>query len=221
MARRKPKFVKERPPDQSAVDHDWRLFLAIPMPARVQELLARVSATLGAHDWPVRWVGAESAHLTLHFIGETPPERGELVRLGLGSAVARHTAFSLETGDLGVFPHFGKPRVLWLGLIGEVDRLAALQTELGKHLEKLDFEVDSRLSHPHITLGRVRDDPPANLGAQVQQAFNEPEIGWTVAETGGPFEVTEVLLIRSYLKRDGAWHEPIARYPLVRKVVGR
>jgi RNA 2',3'-cyclic 3'-phosphodiesterase len=203
MARRGPKFVKDRPPDQTAVESDWRLFIAIPLPERIQEQVARYSATLSSHDWPVRWVGADSAHLTLHFVGDTPPERGELLRMGLPIAVAKLA--------LGVFPHFGQPRVLWLGLTGETERLIALQAEIGRQLAKLDFEVDMRPPHPRITLGRVRDNPPANLGAQVQAAYADPAFAAMNADADGTFTVSEVHLVRSFIERGGARHEIVTR----------
>jgi hypothetical protein len=59
---KKPKFKKERPPDQYAVDTGWRLFIALPMPEVVQQQIAGIAAALGEHDWPVRWVAAESSH---------------------------------------------------------------------------------------------------------------------------------------------------------------
>lgn len=184
------------------------------MPSEVQEHVARIVAALVEYEWPVRWVAAESAHLTLHFIGETAPERAELLRLGLELAVARHAPFSLATGDLGVFPDFRNPRVLWLGLRGQTDHLASLHREIGQQLVKLGFEADLKRFHPHVTLGRVRDNPPASLGADVQRAFNDPRIAGLVVNQPRHIEVGEALLVRSFLERGGSRHVPIARYAL-------
>jgi 2'-5' RNA ligase len=213
---KKPKFKKERPPDQYAVDTGWRLFIALPMPEAVQQQIAAITAGLSERDWPVRWVAAESAHLTLQFLGETPPERAELLRLGLGQAIARHAPFSLFTGDLGVFPDLHRPRVLWLGLNGDTDQLAALHRDIGRQLQELEFEVeaDTRRFHPHITLGRVRDEAPASLGAEIARAFDSPEVRDLVLNKPQRIEAGEVLLVRSFLERGGARHEPVARYPL-------
>ena len=213
---KKPKFKKERPPDQYAVDTGWRLFIALPMPEAVQGQISAITAELSEHDWPVRWVAAESAHLTLHFLGETPPERAELLRLSLGPMIARHAPFSLFTGDLGVFPHLNKPRVLWIGLTGDTDQLAALHRDIGRTLQELEFEVeaDSRRFHPHITLGRVRDEAPGSLGSEIALAFDALRVKELALHAPQRMEVGEVLLVRSFLDRGGARHEPIARYPL-------
>jgi 2'-5' RNA ligase len=214
MRKNKPKFVKERPPDQHAVGTDQRLFIGIPIPTDVQAKVAEISAALEERGWPVRWVAAESAHLTLHFIGNTAPERAELLRMGLSSAVAKVAPFRLSTADLGVFPDFRKPRVLWLGLRGQTDHLAELHRAVGAQLIKLGFEADMTRFHPHITLGRVRDNPPATLGADVGRAFNDASIAELVVDQPRVFEVSEALLMRSYLERGGSRHVPVARYPL-------
>ena len=131
---RPPRHVKVRPPAADAVDTAWRLFLAVPLPHDAQLLLGEQIAALREEGWPVRWVQPENAHLTLHFLGETEPERAELVRLALPALVAAHAPFDLRTAALGVFPHFRRPRVLWLGLHGPVHRLETLQRDLGQAL---------------------------------------------------------------------------------------
>lgn len=214
MAKSRPKYQKERPPDQNAVGTDWRLFIAIPMPQEVQKHVVRIDSALSERGWPVRWVAAESAHLTLHFLGETPPERAELLRLGLEATIARHAPFTVASGDLGVFPDFRRPRVLWLGLNGQTDRLASLHRDIGQQLTKLGFEADTKRFHPHITLGRVRENPPSSLGAEVERAFDDPGIVQMVMDRPGEIEINEVLLMRSFLERGGARHMPVARYAL-------
>jgi 2'-5' RNA ligase len=216
MARSKPKFHKERPLDQSNVEADWRLFIAIPLPLAVQALTARLIEGFAARNWPIRWVAADSSHLTLHFIGEVPPERAELLRMGLASTVARNRAFRLDTASLGVFPDIRNPRVLWLGLRGQTDALAALNRDLGRQLQRLDFEVEARELHPHVTLGRVREPAPSNLGGEIRQAFEDPAIRTLIREEASTFEVSEVALVRSFLERGGARHVSIAAYPLAR-----
>lgn len=220
MRNKKPKFHKERPPDQRGVDITQRLFVAIPMPPHVQQHIGRLTGMLASHDWPVRWVGAESAHLTLHFLGDTEPERAELLRLALGSTVGKNSAFSLETSGFGVFPEPKQPRVLWVGLKGETENLRQLHMSVGKHLEQLDFDVDTSRLFPHVTLGRVRDNPPPTLGAAVQRSFADPALNEASTETGGPFDVTEVQLIRTLLVRGGTTHEILARFRLGPVVTG-
>src|SRR5215213_3561941 len=211
MPPRKPRPPKVRPPAPDAIDAPWRLFLAVCLPQAVQRLVAEEIATLEAEGWPVRWVQPETSHLTLHFLGETERERAELVRLALPDVVAAHAPFDLRTAALGVFPHFRRPRVLWLGLHGPVHRLQSLQ--------RLEFTVGDEPYQPHITLGRVRNDDGErvrlrDLPDAVKNRFVDRDSGAAIAPPSQPVPVREVVLMRSHLGKGGARHEPIATFPL-------
>ena len=219
MSPRKPRQPKIRPPAPDAVDTPWRLFLAVPLASDVQHLVADEIATLGSEGWPVRWVQPETSHLTLHFLGETERERAELVRLALPGVVAAHAPFDLRTAALGVFPHFRRPRVLWLGLHGPVHRIESLQQHVGHALRDLGFAVENESYHPHITLGRVRNDDGErvrlrDLPDAVKGRFIDQSTGAAVSPSSVPVPVREVILMRSHLGKDGARHEPIASFPL-------
>jgi RNA 2',3'-cyclic 3'-phosphodiesterase len=218
---RRPKrkrFQKERPVDPESVAATWRVFLAVPLPQPVIALVRELVAELGTTGWPVRWVSPDTAHITLHFIGEITPERAELLRLALPPIVARHAAFRLRTADLGVFPNQRRPRVIWLGLYGPAHRLQTLQTDLGRVLAELEFLVETGDFHPHVTLGRVRDtrnQSVRELPAAIQQKLAELAEGGEInAKNPRSVPVDEVVLYRSILSRGGARHEPIVRCPL-------
>jgi RNA 2',3'-cyclic 3'-phosphodiesterase len=219
MPSRKPRPPKVRPPAPDAIDAPWRLFLAVCLAPDVQRLVADEIAALAAEGWPVRWVQPETSHLTLHFLGETERERAELIRLALPDVVAAHAPFDLRTAALGVFPNFRRPRVLWLGLHGPVHRLQTLQQDLGRSLQELGFSVGDEPYHPHITLGRVRNDDGErvrlrDLPDAVKDRFVDRDSGAAVAPPSLPVPVREVVLMRSHLGKEGARHEPIATFPL-------
>ena len=219
MSPRKPRTPKVRPPAPDAVGTPWRVFLAVPLAADVQHLVAEEIASLAAEGWPVRWAQPETSHLTLHFLGETARERAELVRLALPDVVATHAPFALRTAALGVFPNFRHPRVLWLGLHGAAHRLQTLQQDVGRALLALGFAVGDEPYHPHITLGRVRNDDGErvrlrDLPDAVKDRFIDRTTGAAITPPSVPVPVREVVLMRSHLGKDGARHEPIASFPL-------
>lgn len=166
----------------------------------------------------MRWVSADTAHITLHFLGDVSPERAELLRLALPGFINRHDRFRLRTADLGVFPNQKRPRVVWLGLYGPAHRLVALRSDLGRMLAELEFEVDSGPFHPHVTLGRVRDvrdQPVRDLpGKIVERLRQEVESGRASAANAIPVPVDEVVLYRSLLGKDGPTYEALIRCPL-------
>ena len=216
-AKRK-RVQKDRPPRPESIESGWRLFLAVPLPPPVIELVGGLVRDLGREEWPVRWVSPETAHITLQFIGHVPPERAELLRLALPPVVARHQAFRLRTADLGVFPNQRRPRVIWLGLYGPTHRLQTLQRELAGVLRDLEFEVDEGEFHPHVTLGRVRDvrdAPVRDLPAAIQRRFAQEAVsGRATAKNPLTVLVDEVVLYRSVLSHQGPRYEPIVRCPL-------
>lgn len=213
----RPKFAKRRPEERSPVA-PWRLFLAVPLPPDVIELVDRTVADLQKEGWPIRWTAPGHAHVTLHFLGEIEPERAQILRMALPEVVARHQAFALRTADLGVFPKMKRPRVLWLGLYGPAHRLHALRDAIGEHLAEYEFELDEREFHPHITLGRVRDtrntrirDLPGAIRARFERAAESGEV---THRSPRPIPVEEVQLVRSHLGREGARYEIVERFPL-------
>jgi RNA 2',3'-cyclic 3'-phosphodiesterase len=219
MPPRKPRPPKVRPPAPDAIDAPWRLFLAVRLDQDVQDLIAEEIVALTAEGWPVRWVQPETSHLTLHFLGETERERAELGRLALPDVVAAHAPFALRTAGLGVFPNFRRPRVLWLGLHGPVHRLQTLQKDVGGALQGLGFAVGDEPYHPHLTLGRVRNDDGErvrlrDLPEAVKYRFVDRDSGAAVFPRSLPVPVREVVLMRSHLGKAGARHEPIATFPL-------
>lgn len=218
MSPRASRQLKIRPPAPDALDAPWRLFLAIQLDHEVKALVSEQIARLEAEGWPVRWVLPETSHLTLHFLGETPRERAELLRLALPSVVASHTAFDLRTAALGVFPNFRHPRVLWLGLHGQVHRLESLQRAVVRSLSRLDFPIAEEPYHPHITLGRVRNTDGEgvrvrDLPEAVKSRFVDAATGAAIGPPPLSVPVRDVLLMRSFLGKE-VRHEPIASFPL-------
>lgn len=219
MTPRAARQPKVRPPAPDALDASWRLFLAVPLSADVQALVAEQIKALRGEGWPVRWVQPETAHLTLQFLGETSRERAELVRLALPGVVGAHAGFDLRTAALGVFPNFRHPRVLWLGLHGPVHRLETLQQAVAATLADLGFPPADDPYHPHITLGRVRNRDEGgvrlrDLPRAVKNRFVDAASGAATAPPSRPVPVREAVLMRSHLGKGGARHEPLATFPL-------
>lgn len=211
------KHRKERPALET-VDTDWRLFLAVPMPPEVHERIRALIERLQPNDWPMRWIDPDNAHMTLHFLGDTPPEQAAILQMALPAIVASHERFDLRTAGLGVFPKLKRPRVLWLGLYGPTHRLESLFNELGDVLDDLQFPIEEKPFSPHITLGRVRTTQNVsirNLSEELRTAIDETAAeGLADPKQSLPVPVEEVLLIRSHLDKDGPRYEVIERFPL-------
>ncbi len=113
--------------------------------------------------------------------------------------------FQLEFSDLGVFPDAKRPRVLWIGIGGEVEKLVVLQQRLEDALTPLGFARESRRFVPHLTLARLRE----GISSQERRSFGELVIA-------SSFEVKYVInagsinLMRSQLTPTGAIYSRLA-----------
>lgn len=214
---RKERVKKTRLPEETP-DTPWRLFVAVPLPNTVREQVSSIVDHLRATDLPARWTDPENAHLTLHFIGEAPPEMAELLRMTLNAPISGHEPFVLRTAEPGTFPSIRRPRVLWLGLWGPAHRLGSLYNDIGDFLDDFGFDIEDGDFHPHITLGRLRDTEGMKVSTfpdAVRDAFEmlrmEKLAGADAAED---FLIEQVQLIRSHLEQDGPRYEVLATYQL-------
>lgn len=188
-----------------------RLFVAIDLAAEVKALLCSLQEQLRARALPVRWVDPAGAHLTLKFLGATPPERLPALQAELQRATRGLRSFHLQTAAPGAFPSLHRPRVLWLGLDGELPALRAAQAAVEQALAPLGYPGEQRPFQPHLTLGRVRPDADAAQLAAIGQALARLRVSRAVA-----FEVREVVLMQSELSRTGARYTPLLRLALDR-----
>src|ERR687885_351049 len=111
-----------------------RLFFAVELSRDVQSALGKLRPPDGvawARDY--RWVEPESMHITLAFLGEQPQEKLEiLTQIGAAAARASHPG-RLVVGGAGSFGPRKAPRVLWVGLAGDLPKLHHLQAALSEH----------------------------------------------------------------------------------------
>jgi 2'-5' RNA ligase len=188
-----------------------RAFIAIELPAAILVELGQVETRLKPdmpHD-AVRWVKADSIHLTLKFLGQVPSDQMGLITSSLRAAVAGYAPFTLEISGAGCFPNLHRPRVVWVGVKDDAHRLHTLQRAVENAIAPLGYPTEIREFTPHLTLGRLARD--------VRQT-DQKKIGEVVQEAGvgslGRWEVKEVALIKSDLKPSGAEYGILAHAPL-------
>lgn len=141
-----------------------RLFLGLPVydlfPEAVDSFEARIKKRLKN----VKWVNFKNLHITLHFFGETDPEKLKIIQ-NVAAETARHfEAFPLVLEHIGVFPSRGAPRVLWIGVSGQSAKfIRPLQQDLEIRLSAEGFKSEERKFNPHITFARPRKGEPFTL----------------------------------------------------------
>lgn len=134
-----------------------RAFIAVELGEALRRALGEVQAQVrAAVDLPVRWVEPEKAHLTLKFLGDIDEGQVEAIVSAMADIASQAQPMTVALGDVGGFPTLARPRVLWVGLRGDVGPLTDLQQALERRMESLGFAAEGRPFAPHLTLGRVR-----------------------------------------------------------------
>ncbi|WP_066636580.1 RNA 2',3'-cyclic phosphodiesterase [Desulfolucanica intricata] len=133
-----------------------RLFWAVNLPVDIKAKLVDLQRQLTKVRADVKWVEEENFHLTVKFLGNVEPVKVPAIFEQVKKEVAGVGAISLEIQNLGVFPQQGMPRVLWVGLQGEKDKLIAMHNHVQKALITLGFAPEGKPFSPHLTLGRIR-----------------------------------------------------------------
>ncbi|MEX0788843.1 MAG: RNA 2',3'-cyclic phosphodiesterase [Anaerolineales bacterium] len=183
-----------------------RTFLAIETEDAVKRLiLSTLESFRDSHtDGAVRWVSAENIHLTLAFLGETPPERIAVLGGLLGEVASQTTSFPIRVGGIGAFPNVRKPRVIWLGVTEAAGALTALHARLWDGLRALGWVPEEKPFRPHLTLGRVRREAPPSDLDRLEGALQVPR---PAEET---MTADSIAAFRSDLNRPGPLYTRLA-----------
>ena len=127
-----------------------RLFIAILFSEPVLNGLTAAVRDLRPCFQSGNFTVRENLHLTLSFLGETPPERLNDVRNAMETVTV--PPFRLQIGGIGSFRREGG-ELYWAG-IEHSDALLRLHEELGAALVRQGFPVERREFRPHLTLVR-------------------------------------------------------------------
>jgi 2'-5' RNA ligase len=183
-----------------------RSFLAVEIPPIVKEALGSARNQLRDSGADVKWVNPHAIHLTLKFLGEIEPAMADEIRRCMEPALRNHDPFVLEVRGMGCFPGLRQPRVVWVGLSGDLERLGDLQREVEEGTTRLGFPPQDRPFWPHLTLGRVRSARGRDRLVDRIQDLLEVRLG--------TFTVESLLQFQSELHPSGARYTPLWELPL-------
>ena len=160
----------------------------------------------GSDVRPVRWVRTDGLHVTVRFLGPTPPGRLAGIERAVVATAVDVAPIHLRLHGGGGFPHPDRPRTLWLRIDeGEAD-LAALARRFDDYLAEEHWAREQRPFRAHLTLARsdgVRAGPETlrRLIAEAEDLSTE----W-VAD--------ELVLFESITGSGPARYEPLLRAEL-------
>ena len=151
-----------------------RLFIAIDLGKQVRERVIEELTALMRLAPNAKWVRPESMHVTLA------------------------QPLSLRTPATG---SKRRPRVLWVGLEGDVELLGRAKQRLEGELVPLGYEPEQRAFSPHLTLARSRDPSGDSNLVRCQEHGQDLDLGSA--------QVDRLILYRSDLSPKGARYTPL------------
>ncbi len=184
-----------------------RSFLAFELPPEIREKIGEVSIELQKLTLPVRWVKVTNIHLTIIFLGYVDEDKIDDIKEKVNLVVQRFSIFKTRLNGIGVFPNWRKPRVIWIGLGEEIERLSTLREELQTGLKVLGFKPEKRPFAPHLTIGRFKGlvDRDEELKSILDRYHDL---------SGDLQYLNELVLFKSDLKPDGPVYTKMASWQL-------
>jgi 2'-5' RNA ligase len=148
------------------------------------------------YELKIRWVRPENIHLTIKFLGDIRWSDIDDIGMAIKETAAGFDPLFLSAQGLGVFPNLKRPRVIWIGLSGQVEEFISLQRMLDQKLQLIGFPKEKRPFKGHITIGRVKGrlDSP-----QLSDIINRFSSKFAAKQ----FSADRIFLMQSELKPSG------------------
>jgi 2'-5' RNA ligase len=179
-----------------------RTFIAVEIPENITSAIRELQQGLKGYGVDIRWIRPENIHLTLKFLGDVPAADIDTICGAISKTVDGVPAIPLQAKGIGVFPGIKRPRVLWVGLTGQIESLMKLQKTLDSNLKDIGFPPEKRSFKGHLTIGRIKTIIPGKKFGDALMAFKNFESEAFVAH--------KIILFKSELKPQGAVYTHLA-----------
>ena len=184
-----------------------RSFLAFELPPDIKEVQRKVSRAGKELPLDLRWVKPDNIHLTVVFMGNVSEDKIQTMGETVKKACIGVDPFEVNAGPLGFFGNRRHPRVLWMGLGGDVHRMGRFRDRLQKKLKPFGIKTEKRPFKPHLTLGRF------NKGSHPWPHLDD--LISTYSDLKGPVcSLRELVLFKSDLKPGGAIYTKLDAWDL-------
>jgi 2'-5' RNA ligase len=200
-----------------------RTFFAAPVPtAAAARWEAATRAALGGGGSRWRIVPAESLHVTLRFLGETPPslvpDLAEALSVAAAAVEDGKDPCAPATGEWLPLPQGRSPSVLAVRLSDPTGTLASVAASLEVAARRFGYPAERRPFLPHVTLARAVGAGAHGRERGAAAAGVTPSASFPVAEA---FPLSEVVLFSSVPGPGGPRYVRLAAAPLTRRAPTR
>jgi RNA 2',3'-cyclic 3'-phosphodiesterase len=179
-----------------------RTYIAVEIPEIIAAGIGELQQGLNEYGFGIRWIRPENIHLTLKFLGDVQVDDIDNIFEAISRTVDGIASMPLKARGIGVFPGIRRPRVIWVGLAGQLDLLISLQKTLDTNLKNIGFPPEKRPFKGHLTIGRIKAKMNVRTFGDALMAFRKFE-----SET---FIADKIILFKSDLKPKGAVYTNLA-----------
>ncbi len=181
---------------------------------REQQESIRFSLAGACSQGCIRWSPIGNVHLTLRFLGETSVQQQAELSRTLTFLAQQWKPLNLLIRGFGCYPSMRQPKVIWLGVDGDMETLGDLQSEVERIVQEVGFKPDKRPFSPHLTIARARRgctrDELKRVGQRIQKLVSDDGSG----DSGRLFVTSRVVHMRSDLRPSGAVYTPLSAHTL-------
>ncbi|MDD1774796.1 MAG: RNA 2',3'-cyclic phosphodiesterase [Methanobacterium sp.] len=181
-----------------------RAFLAVDLDKELHGKVCEVQDSLKESNATVKFVEEENLHFTCKFFGDISENREKRISASINDTLTDYIPFEINIKGVGVFPHPGYVRVIWLGLENS-HYFSQIIKNLDDKFSNLGFKKEKSYI-PHLTIGRVKSAKNKDaLVARIKE-LEDIEIG--------SMKVDKLVLKKSDLTPKGPVYSTIEEFKL-------
>ncbi len=188
------------------MDETVRAFIGIGLPEKMESFFHEIQLGIRSYGLNLKLIKPENIHITLKFLGNIDKGAVEKIGYAMEDAVCGQSHIILMAKGIGCFPNVRKPRILWVGLRKQTEKLQAIQHDLERKLKAIGFPKEKRPFKGHLTIGRIKNKiNNVALDAAIE-TFKEIESEDFIAD--------RIILFQSTLKTSGAIYKELVSKPI-------
>jgi 2'-5' RNA ligase len=177
-----------------------RAFLSIDIEDKtLLSHISQIQKRLDLQSAKMKIVEIDNIHFTLRFFGDTPLAKLDQIQNCLQQIEV--TPFEIRIIGVGSFPNRRRPRVIWVGVTDNSQRIVRLKNEIDEKLSEVGYRPENEKFTPHATIARVR-----SVINPSQLVHNLEELS---EELVGNMIVSSINMKRSTLTSSGAVYETL------------
>jgi|SRR3989344_554655 len=135
-----------------------RFFIALEIPSENMPTFQSIQQSLHTLIPQAKITDPAKVHLTLAFLGEQNPEiKDKLVEI-IEQSAKDISLFEVTPAYIDGFPALHNPKILWVGVKGDIDKILLIRERIKDGLESLHLPVDERRFIPHISIAKLNSN---------------------------------------------------------------